>query len=188
MPHYRKLVGQRVYLSPPCLEDAEKWAEWENDLEVALPLGDEAVTVISLEKERDHLAEDLRAQRPVFTIVDLESDRPIGRCMLFNLDTVNRRAMLGILIGEKTSQNRGCGQEAMRLLLDYAFQLLNLHSVWLGVFAFNERAIAVYRKLGFREIGRMRQARIIAGKCYDILLMDLLAEEFSGSLLAERMP
>jgi RimJ/RimL family protein N-acetyltransferase len=46
------------------------------------------------------------------------------------------------------------------------------------VFAFNERAIHCYQKVGFREIGRRRQARIIGGIKYDAVLMDILAEEF----------
>ncbi len=86
--------------------------------------------------------------------------------------------MLGIVIG----------QEAIRLLLDYAFNLLNLNSVMLGTFAFNERTIACYRKVGFREIGRRRQARIIAGKAYDAVLMDILAEEFSSPLIGQLIP
>ena len=45
--------------------------------------------------------------------------------------------MLGILIGEKSFWGQGCGQDAVRLLLDYAFNLFNLHSVMLGAFAFN---------------------------------------------------
>jgi RimJ/RimL family protein N-acetyltransferase len=88
------------------------------------------------------------------------------------------------MIGDKEFQNRGYGQEAIRLLLDYAFNLLNLNSVMLGTFAYNLRAIAAYKKVGFREIGRRRQARLIAGRAYDGILMDILAEEFTGSVIA----
>ena len=89
--------------------------------------------------------------------------------------------MLGIVIGEKAWWNRGNGQRAIELLLDYGFNLLNLNSIMLGVIAFNERAIRCYRKVGFREIGRRRQARVINGKKYDVILMDILAEEFTSS-------
>ncbi len=184
MPHYKKIVGQRCYLSPLSHEDAEAHARWENDLEVAIPLGDEAYTPTSIEKMHEQIDGALRNQSHVFSVVDLESELTIGRCMLFSLDPVNRSAMLGIMIGEKEYQNQGYGQEAMRLLLDYAFNLLNLNSVMLGVYAFNTRAIAAYKKVGFREIGRRRQARLIAGKAYDGIFMDILAEEFEGSVIA----
>jgi RimJ/RimL family protein N-acetyltransferase len=86
--------------------------------------------------------------------------------------------MLGILIGEKSFWGQGCGQDAVRLLLDYAFNLLNLHSVMLGAFAFNERALAANTKVGFREIRRRREARTMAGLAYDVVLMDILEDEF----------
>jgi RimJ/RimL family protein N-acetyltransferase len=184
MPHYKKIVGERCYLSPLSHEDADAHTRWENDLTVAIPLGDEAYTPTSLEKMHEQIDGALRNQSHVFSIVDLESELTIGRCMLFNLDAVNRSAMLGIMIGEKEYQNRGYGQEAMRLLLDYAFNLLNLNSVLLGVYVFNQQAIAAYRKVGFREIGIRRQARIIGRKKYDALFMDILAEEFEGSVIA----
>jgi RimJ/RimL family protein N-acetyltransferase len=58
----------------------------------------------------------------------------------------------------------------------------------LGTFAFNERAIRCYEKAGFREIGRRRQARIIAGRAYDAILMDILAEEFGAAYVSRFLP
>lgn len=178
MARYRKLVGEKCYLSPCTMEDAEQWAQWDNDLEVALPLGDEAYTPFPLAKSKEVLAGVLCRQDHVFGIVDLETDDLIGRGMLFDLDLVNRKAMLGIVIGEKAYWGQGYGQEAVRLLLEYAFGLLNLNSVMLGTFAFNRRAIHCYERVGFKEIGRRRQARIIGDRKYDVVLMDILAEEF----------
>ncbi len=181
MTHYPKLSGGKCYLSPPSPEDAEKWAEWFNDLEVAIPLGDEAYTWVSADAEREALADAARRHGNIFSILERESDKVIGRCLLFALDQVNRTAMLGLVIGEKAYWGKGFGQEATRLLLDYAFNLLNLESVALGVYAFDERAIACYRMAGFREIGRRRQARIIGGHRYDLVLMDILADEFRAA-------
>jgi RimJ/RimL family protein N-acetyltransferase len=178
MPHYPKLMGEKVFLSPPASEDAELWAAWFNDLEVTLPLGDEAYVPFGLEKARDEVEDAVRRQQHVFSIVERQTEKAVGRCLLFNVDHVNRSAMLGIVIGEKSCWGRGNGQEATRLLLGYAFNLLNLHSVMLGAFAFNERALAAYRKVGFREIGRRREARLIGGRAYDAVLMDILETEF----------
>ena len=86
MARYRKLVGTKCYLSPCAPEDAEAWAKWDNDLEVALPLGDEAYTPFSLQKSQEIVASVIRDQDHVFGIVDLETEELIGRCMLFDLD------------------------------------------------------------------------------------------------------
>lgn len=178
MAYYRKLAGEKCYLSPIQPEDAELWTAWMNDLEVTVPLGDEAYLPYSLEKMRAEVAEAIRRQDHIFTIVECAGDRPVGRCLLFSIDAVNRSAMMGIVIGEKTAWNQGLGTEATRLLLDYAFNLLNLHSVMLGTFEFNRRAIRAYEKVGFQRIGLRREARIIAGKAWGVVLMDMLGDEF----------
>lgn len=186
MPHYKKLTGVTCYLSPCSPEDAEKWAEWDNDLGVTIPLGDEAYVPTSLEKSREALNDAVQNRAHVFSIVDQETGAVIGRCMLFDVDHINRTAMLGIVIGEKGYWGRGYGQEATRLLVEYGFSLLNLNSIMLGTFEFNQRAIHCYEKVGFKEIGRRRQARIIGGHKYDAILMDLLAEEFEFTFTSRK--
>lgn len=178
MPYYRKLAGVKCYLSPIQPDDAAAWTAWMNDLEVTLPLGDEAYIPYSLERMLEDVADAIQRQQHIFSIVTLADDLLIGRCLLFAMDTVNRSAMLGILIGEKDYWGKGYGQEATRLLLDYAFNLLNLHSVMLGAFSFNQRAIHAYERIGFKVIGRRREARLIGGKAYDVVFMDILESEF----------
>ncbi len=180
MAHYKKLVGTKCYLSPPSLEDAERWTEWDNDLQVTIPMGEEAYTPFSAEKTREIIENIVKKQAHYFNIVDLKTNKTIGRCMLFAIDQVDRRAMFGIAIGDKTYWDKGYGQEATQLLLDYGFNLLNLHNIMLGVYSFNQRAISCYRKIGFKEMGRRREARIICGKKYDVVLMDMLATEFQS--------
>jgi RimJ/RimL family protein N-acetyltransferase len=178
MPYYPKVRGEKCYLSPLQVEDGDLWAQWLNDLEVSLPLGDEAYSTCAPEQMRQDASEAIRRRDPIFTIVDLETNRPIGRCLLFGIDPVNRSAMLGIFIGDKACWHHGYGAEAMRLLLDYAFNLLNLHSIELGVFAFNQHAIQLYEKVGFKVIGMRREARIIGGVKWGAVLMDMLEDEF----------
>lgn len=176
--HFPKLSGERVFLSPVAPEDAELWARWLNDLAVSLPLGDEAYITYGIERAQLDVRETAERQDHVFTIVEKESGRAVGRCLLFAVNPVDRCAWVGIFIGEGDCRGKGYGQEAMRLLLDFGFNLLNLHNIMLGVFAFNERAIHAYQRLGFHEIGRRREARWIGGTAYDVILMDLLEEEF----------
>lgn len=180
----KKLIGQKVSLAPVTPDLADKWAEWLTDLEVSIPLGDEAYMSLT----PDGMRKDIGGIGPhdhIFSIVANDGDVPIGRCLLFHVDLINRSANLGIFIGDKAYWSKGCGREAVTLLLDYAFNLLNLNSVMLGVFSFNERAIQCYRSAGFKEIGRRRQARLIAGKYHDGILMDILAEEFKGNVISQ---
>lgn len=104
---------------------------------------------------------------------------------LHGIDPINRSAFLGIVIGEKEYWSRGYGTEAITLILDYGFNILNLHSVGLGVIAFNEQAIACYKKVGFKEAGRKRESKFMFGKPHDVVLMDVLAGEFQSQFVPD---
>ena len=70
--------------------------------------------------------------------------------------------------------------EAINLLLDYGFSFLNLRNISLNVFEYNEVAYNLYKKIGFKEAGRLRKAVEILGKTYDVIIMDMLKEEFQS--------
>lgn len=188
MPYYPKINGEKCYLSPSAAEDGDLWARWLNDLEVALPLGDEACMTFGLERMQEEAQQAALGRDHVFTIVERQSGCAIGRCLLFAFDPINRSAMMGIFIGEKGYWGMGYGREASALLLDYAFNILNLHSVMLGVYSFNARAARVYQSLGFQVIGRRRESRLVGGRWYDVILMDLLESEFRVQQRPSRLP
>jgi len=87
------------------------------------------------------------------------------------------------MIGEKSEWSKGYGQDALRLLLDYGFNILNLSSIELVVHEDNARAIRCYEKLGFKMMGRQREAKINGTRKIDVLLMDILASEFESPVV-----
>jgi len=180
MPYFRKIVGERLYLSPVSGDEAEKYTRWINDLETSMYLLP-APRVISLEKEREIL-ELIQKEGHNFAIVQKDNDELIGNCGLMNTDLVQRTSELGIFIGEKKQRGKGYGTEALRLLLDFSFNLLNLHSVYLRFRSFNVGGKKCYEKVGFKEIGRRRECVLIGGTYYDEIYMDLLADEFEGKI------
>jgi aminoglycoside 6'-N-acetyltransferase len=75
---------------------------------------------------------------------------------------------------------RGLGTDAVRTLARHLFDDLGHHRITIDPAAHNERAIASYRKVGFKPVGVMRQyERAPDGTWHDGLLMDLLAEDLS---------
>lgn len=74
---------------------------------------------------------------------------------------------------------KGIGTDTMSLILEFAFNELNLHRVYLQVFSFNERAIKLYEKIGFIHEGKFRQALYRTGKWHDIVIMSILKNEYS---------
>lgn len=177
------LKGNHVYLRQPVIEDAALWFEWLNDFDVVLPLGDEFYSKVTMESVEEQIRNNASSDCFMFSII-IEEDKVIGRCMLFNIDRVNGSAMVGIFIGDKEQWGKGYAKEAMELLIEYSFRIQNLHSLMLGVYCFNTRAIALYEKLGFKAIGIRREVRKIDGKYHNAILMDLLEDEYENKHIA----
>ena len=181
MPYYRKITGERLYLSPFDAESESsyaKWADWMNDRTVSEYYGG-YFNVVSLSGAKKTVGE-LKGYR--FDIVLLKDgvldDVLIGHVSLHDVDHLNRHAFLGICIGEGERRNRGYGGEAVRLTLDYGFNTLNLHNIMLSVQADNLAAIACYKKAGFIETGRRREWVFKDGGYVDVIYMGILAREF----------
>lgn len=184
--YYKKLVGEHIYLSPVCVEDAEKYTRWLNDFETTDYIG-QSTKIYTIESERKWLEEGIQnKENQIFGIVDLKNDKLIGNCGLKNMNAVARIATLGIFIGKKEERSKGYGTETIKLLLDYGFNYLNLHEISLDVYSFNKRAIRCYEKAGFKEYGRRRECEYINGKYYDVISMDILKSEFSGDYIKNK--
>ncbi len=120
----------------------------------------------------------------IFAIIE-ENGRHIGNIGIHNIDSENRRASLGIVIGDKKKQGMGYGSEALTTVLKYAFRELGLHKVSLRVFQSNKRAIKSYAGCGFKKEGVEREQVFKDGKFHDLFIMSILDREFE-ELLKER--
>jgi RimJ/RimL family protein N-acetyltransferase len=169
------MTGKKCYLSPIDVNDAEIFTEWLNDLEVTenLVLYSQ---IISLEGEKQFL--DKLSREHTYSIIDNDSNKLIGNCGLIGIDHLNQTAEIGIFIGNKKYWSNGYGSEALSLLLGYGFKALNLNNVSLRVFSYNESAKKCYDKVGFKPIGKKREALLRGNKRHDIIFMDILRNEF----------
>lgn len=186
MKLFKKLEGENIYLSPRMVDDevVEKFTKWLNDFKITDYTGRSA-TMITLEGERKWF-ESLKDDTQSFFIVRKEDDELIGTVGLHQINNINRTATLGIFIGEHDGRNKGYGTETIRLILEYGFRYLNLNNIKLDVMEFNKRAIACYKKCGFKEYGRRRKSEFVCGKYYDRISMDILAEEFEGDYIKNK--
>ncbi len=115
-----------------------------------------------------------------FAILEVKKLELIGVESIMKIDWYNRHGELGIFIGDKRYWGLGYGTEAIILLLDYAFNILNLNKIYLRVIEYNVRAIRAYKKIGFRVVGRLRNHRFRWERYWDEFIMDILAEEFKS--------
>ncbi len=176
--------GKYVTLRGLELIDAPEIVRRYNDLEVRRFLL--SVVPISLEEERDRIKRSWELRRKgEYYMFGIELNKPkrlIGTCGLERVSHIHRRAEVSIAIFNKTYWDQGLGTEATQLLLHFAFNLLNLHSIWLAVFEDNRRAQHIYGKVGFQRVGTRRQAIFRDGRYIDMYLYDILAEEYRHQL------
>ena len=173
--YFKKMVGNRCYLSPIDVNDAEKFTEWLNDLELTINLTFYN-RVLNVENEKTFLTNLSKEHN--YSIIDNKTDELIGNCGFVKIDNINQTADVGIFIGNKKYWDKGYGSEALTLLLDYGFKALNLHNIGLTVLSFNKRAIKAYEKVGFKMAGKRREAIRRGIETYDLIDMDILYDEF----------
>jgi RimJ/RimL family protein N-acetyltransferase len=174
------LEGKLVRLRALEPEDLERATKWMNDPEVTRFLF-VRYPISRVEEERwlreastNNFATGLRLA------IETKDGVHIGSIDLRNTSPEDRRASLGVVIGEPEYWSKGHGTDAIMTILRFAFRQMNLNRVSLEVFETNERALACYRKCGFREEGRLRQERFKHGRYWDAIVMGILREEFEN--------
>lgn len=139
-----------------------------------------------MDYERPFSIEDIRtseeaAAREGVPFVIEAGGKPIGRIGLNQFRWRDRVASMYVFIGEQEAWGKGYGREAIRLLLDYAFETLNLRLVQLWTLADNERARRLYKAVGFVEDGSLRDRSWIAGHLVDHVVLSITRDEFAAT-------
>ena len=175
--YYKKLVGNKIYLSPCDIENETKiLTVWMNeDEELAIYNGFYG-SLVGEEKVKEMLLKWNEGPF-LFSIINLETNEFMGQVSFFGIDSHEQYATMGIFLG-KDYRKKGYGKEAIQLAIDYLFKTQRFNAIHLEVFSYNQNAYEMYRKFGFKECGRWHQVRYHDGISQDIILMELLREEY----------
>jgi len=155
---------------------------WMRDSEFVRLLDADPARLLSVDKNKEwyekNLVEEQKNDELFLLIQTLEEDRTIGLIGLDGIRWTHGDAWVGIGLGEREYWGKGYGTDAMRILLHYAFEELNLHRLSLVVFEYNPRAIRSYEKVGFIVEGSARQFLNRDGQRYDMIYMGILRDEW----------
>lgn len=151
------LEGTKIALRALEPEDLDFLYALENDPGIWEVSG--TLTPYSKKVLRDYLE---TAHRDIYEVKQLRlaicahEKSPIGLVDLYDFDPRHQRAGLGIVISEPANRDRGYGEEAIRLLMGYAFRVLGLHQLYASVGENNRRSQHLFEKLGFVKSGVRR--------------------------------
>lgn len=178
-PNTLSVKGSKVGLGPWLDEYFDSWVQALQDPEVSL-YGDGTFLMGTREEEAEMFRQGKKEGGANFAIFALPEVKLIGLSGLFHVNQLRQTCHFGITIFDKDYWGKGYGTEVVKLTVDFGFRFLNMHSILLDTSSFNERALGAYRKAGFKEIGRWREAQVVAGKRYDEVYMDCLRSEFES--------
>ncbi|QSQ10397.1 Spermidine N(1)-acetyltransferase [Koleobacter methoxysyntrophicus] len=173
----KMLQSERLKLRVLEEQDGSMIVVWRNQKEVI----DQLFSYVGITAKQHfnwyekYINDDTRLE---FIIEIKDKKKPIGTIGLNNIDFKNQKAELGIMIGELTEQGKGYGEEAVRSLLQYAFDELNLQKIYLKTFCDNEPAVRLYKKVGFHQEGILRKEIFKNGKFKDVIIMSILKDEW----------
>jgi RimJ/RimL family protein N-acetyltransferase len=169
--------GERVVLRAIERADLPNYVAWFNDPEVLVFFG--RYRPMSLAEE-EKWYEAMLADSSVRNFAIEFEGRHVGGCGFTRIDSRNANAEVGLFIGMPEFWDQGLGYDVLNALLRFGFEQMNLHRIYLRVFAGNERAVHLYEKLGFQHEGRWRDAEFRHGRYHDLLWMSVLREEWAG--------
>jgi len=174
--------GKLVRLAPSTRDDAEVFARWSQDADYLRNLDTDYARPFSTESYIERFNPGRESPNSVvFHLRTLEDDRLIGFVAIDTIEWNNQVGLLAIGIGEPDYRGRGYGADALRLILRYAFDELNLHRVGLDVIANNAQAIQAYERVGFKQEGIQRDAVLRDGQRYGLMVMGILRHEWEAS-------
>ena len=135
--------------------------------------------------------QELFRQRLLFQwgIAGRDDDRLLGTATLWRVDLPHRRAEVGFALARE-AWGKGLMSEALRALLDHAFDVLGLHRIEADTDPRNRRSLALLERLGFRREGYLRERFHVAGELQDSVVLGLLRADWrrGGSMGRDRPP
>jgi len=169
------LEGKKVILRPPDKEkDLEKFLKWVNDPEVR-----QFVTVfMPYTKKQEEEWFDKKRENEVVLTVETKDGQVIGVIGLHDIKYHHRTATTGTLIGDKESQGKGFGTDAKMVLLNYAFNTLNLRKINSRAFATNQRSINYSKKCGYEVEGILKDEVFVDGKYISVVCLAVFRKNF----------
>ncbi len=181
------MTGENVHLARLRRENLPQIIRPFANLELTTYIGGRGWTASEAE-QAEWLDKNLKnpADGMLFGIYDF-GETLIGGVDLRGIDYRTGTAELGIALYEPEIWGGGYGSEAVRLICQYGAFHLGLHNIMLKVFGFNVRAIRAYEKVGFREIGRRREAVRLGQERFDEVYMDLLTSTLDLSALRRQI-
>jgi [ribosomal protein S5]-alanine N-acetyltransferase len=169
------LVGKVVTLAPIGLEHLENFCRWFADPEVTRFLTRD--TPPTLTEEEAWFERASQSKQDVIWGLFVQ-DEHVGSIGISQIDWRNRRALTGIVIGDRKRWGRGVAGDAMRLRTVYAFEELGLEKLVTQVVEGNNASRRALERVGYQTVGIYRRHEYRQGRWWDVWIGEILLEDW----------
>ena len=176
--------GENICLAPIDYEkDPAVESEWTHDASYLRMLDSAPARPLSVEQVKKKYEEIEKEQEEsksliYFTIRLREDDRLIGFVKIYWIEWANGSGLVQIGIGNPHDRNHGYGSEALKLILRYAFDEMNLYRLTVMVPEYNQVALHVLKNAGFIEEVRRREALYRDGRRWDSIHLGIISDDW----------
>jgi RimJ/RimL family protein N-acetyltransferase len=171
-------VGRNILLRIPNASDAEVLCAYMNNPSVNMFLSRRMPLSMSQEQEWIASRQDQGPHAFTFVIEHITDEKTIGTIGIHGIDYIHRTATTGTAIGVTEYQKKGLGTEAKMLLLDFAFNVLNLRIIESRVLAYNEGSLKYAKKCAYEKVAELPERYFHNGTYYNEIILDCRVERW----------
>ncbi len=173
------IEGKNIFLKKMRVADVtDDYCKWMNDPKIMKYL-ESRFTHHTIESLKKYVQDkEKKGDEIIFAIISKRENKHIGNIKIGPINKIHKFADIGLLIGNKSFWGRGIATEAIGLIVDYAFNKLNIHKLMAGVYSENIASIKAFKKNGFKEEGISRKQYLCNGKYVDRINLGILKNDF----------
>ena len=173
-----KIEGNRIYLRESELSDVNQtYVNWLSDPEVNQYL-EIRHKVQTMDSVHDYVKQKIvKKDELLFSICLNKNDIHIGNIKLGPVNLIHKYAEISLFIGDKNEWRKNLATEAILILSNYAFDILELHKLTAGCYANNIGSIRAFEKAGFIIEGTWKSHYLCDGEYVDRICFSLMNNE-----------
>jgi UDP-4-amino-4,6-dideoxy-N-acetyl-beta-L-altrosamine N-acetyltransferase len=176
-----------IEMRPVALDDSDQILRWRNNRDVSRYMfNDHPISKSEHDAWLSHLLASDSRLGWIVVVDGIDS----GLALITDRDQVHRNAFCSSYLAYSGDRGKGVGSSVEVFLLEYGFEVLELRKLILEVFAFNQAAMRMYLKLGFRKEGLFRGEKLKDGVWEDVHRLAFYADDWVALRpdLTERLP
>lgn len=155
--------------------DLELLYDWENNTEI-WEVGNTLIPYSKyiLHQYIENSFRDLTELKQLRLIIELKKSvpyQPIGTVDLFDIDFINQRAAIGILIADQNARNKGYAHLVIGLMETYAQKHLNLAQIYCKISAENHISLSLFQSANYQITGKLLNWKKSANGMLDVFFL-----------------